>query len=263
MAKVQGMPCWYELSTSKGNLDAACRFYDEVLGWKAEDSGMPDFDYRLARSDGDLVAGLMVMPEDVSQMPPMWMIYFAAEDGEKTVADIRAGGGTIHRDLAVIPGTGRFAIAGDPQGAGFGILEPEPMEEGPPAGRAFDQAKAGHGNWHELMTSDPEAGFGFYSGVFGWQKSRAMDMGEEGTYQLFSHDGGDIGGIMRQGSSPYPSWLPYFGVNGVDEAIARIEKGGGTILHGPMEVPGGAFIVVAQDPQGAFFAAVGPKTYTA
>ena len=42
-------------------------------------------------------------------------------------------------------------------------------------------------------------------------------------------------------------------------AIGRIEAGGGKLAHGPMEVPGGAFIAVAQDPQGAWFAVVGPK----
>ena len=33
MAKVHGQPCWYELSTSAGNLEAAETFYGEVLGW--------------------------------------------------------------------------------------------------------------------------------------------------------------------------------------------------------------------------------------
>ena len=132
-----------------------------------------------------------------------------------------------------------------------------PGQEG--AGNAFDQKKAGHGNWNELMTTDPEAGFRFYSGLFGWQKSQAVDMGEMGTYQVFSHDGTDIGGMMGLGNSPVPAWLPYFGTNGVEAAIGRIEAAGGKVAHGPMEVPGGAFIAVAQDPQGAWFAVVGPK----
>ena len=35
--------------------------------------------------------------------------------------------------------------------------------------------------------------------------------------------------------------------------------GGGTILNGPMEVPGGAWIIQASDPEGAMFALVGSK----
>ncbi|MEK1874013.1 MAG: VOC family protein, partial [Rhizobium altiplani] len=33
---------------------------------------------------------------------------------------------------------------------------------------------------------------------------------------------------------------------------------GGTVLNGPMEVPGGSWIIQAADPQGAFFCLVAP-----
>ncbi len=259
MAKVHGRPCWYELATSKGNLGAAERFYSDVLGWSVQDSGMEGFDYHLASAGGGMVAGLMERPDDAGARPPFWMIYFGVDDADKAAAAASAAGGKVHRAPADIPGTGRFAVLADPQGAGFGILQPEPMEEGPPAGGAFDQTKAGHGNWNELMTTDPEAGFRFYSDLLGWQKSQAVDMGEMGTYQIFSHDGTDVGGMMRLGNAPVPAWLPYFGTNGVEAAMGRIGAAGGKVAHGPMEVPGGAFIAVAQDPQGAWFAVVGPK----
>ena len=44
----------------------------------------------------------------------------------------------------------------------------------------------------------------------------------------------------------------------VDAAIERIIRGGGKILNGPMQVPGGQWIVQAMDPQGAYFALVSP-----
>ena len=141
---------------------------------------MEGFDYHLASADGDMVAGLMVTPAEAGAMPPFWMIYFAVDDADKAAADIEAAGGEVHREPADIPGTGRFAVVGDPQGAAFGILQPEPMPGQAAAGNAFDQQKAGHGNWNELMTTDPEAGFRFYSGLFGWQKSQAVDMGDDG-----------------------------------------------------------------------------------
>jgi predicted enzyme related to lactoylglutathione lyase len=84
-------------------------------------------------------------------------------------------------------------------------------------------------------------------------------MGAMGKYQLFSHDGADIGGMAGLGNAPAPAWLPYFGANGIEAAITRIKAAGGKLLDGPMEVPGGAFTAVAQDPQGAWFAVVGPK----
>jgi hypothetical protein len=61
---------------------------------------------------------------------------------------------------------------------------------------------------------------------------------------------------------PRPAWLFYFVVDAIAPAIERITRAGGTILTGPHEVPGGAFIVNAQDPQGAMFALVaGPNHF--
>lgn len=256
-----GSPCWYELSTGEGALAAAGAFYAKVLGWSVADAGMEGFDYHLARAGDDLVAGMMVMPRDVADMPPMWLIYFAVDDADAAAAQMQKAGARLHRPVTPIPGTGRFAILGDPQGVGFGILEPAPMEQGPPAGTAFDQTKAGHGNWHELATPDPGAAMVFYGGAFGWTPSRSMDMGEIGSYDLFAWQGTDIGGMMRlQKGMPSPGfWLPYFGVDGIDAAMTRVTAAGGRIANGPMEVPGGAFIAVATDPQGAMFAMVGPK----
>lgn len=254
-----GNPCWYELATTPGKLDDAGRFYEKVLGWNVADAGMEGFDYHLAQSGVDTVAGLMSMPGDVSGMPPFWMIYFAVDDIDQFMSDATEAGASVHRDVAEIPGTGRFALLADPQGVGFGVLQPEPMT--PSAeGHAFDQNKAGHGNWNELMTPDPEGGFAFYSKLFGWTKGEAMDMGEMGTYQLIRRDGKDIGAIQSQGSSPVPAWLPYFGVDGsVSAKVETIKAAGGQIHHGPAEVPGPAYIAIAQDAQGAAFAVVGPE----
>lgn len=256
-----GSPCWYELSTAPGHLSDAGAFYAKVLGWSFADAGIEGFTYHLASIGGEMVAGAMDMPPEAKGMAPMWMIYFAVDDADKAVAAMVRAGATLFKDVTPIPGTGRFAILGDPQGAGFGILEPLPGG----AGTAFDQQKQGHGNWNELMSSDPEAAMRFYSGAFGWKPSIRMDMGEMGSYDLFAWNGADIGGMMRlQPGMPGAGatggfWLPYFGVNGTEAAMTRIRAAGGTIRNGPIEVPGGAFIAVATDPQGATFAVVGPK----
>lgn len=257
MTQVHGRPVWFELATEGGQLPAAGKFYAEVLGWTVQDSGMEGFTYHLATSGGDMVAGLMEKPAPMAQVPPNWLIYFGVTDVDKTAADITAAGGSIFREPADIPGTGRFAVVSDPQGTAFGILQPLPMQAGE-GGQAFCQSKAGHGNWVELMSSDDKAGFAFYSGLFGWQAGDALDMGDMGTYQLFRHDGAEIGGMMGVAPSQPAAWLPYFGVNGVNPAIQRVTDAGGKIFHGPQEVPGGAFIAIGTDPQGATFAVVGP-----
>ena len=44
------------------------------------------------------------------------------------------------------------------------------------------EAANGHFSWHELIAGQWEAAFRFYSQLFGWQKTAAMDMGPMGTY---------------------------------------------------------------------------------
>ena len=53
---------------------------------------------------------------------------------------------------------------------------------------------------------------------------------------------------------PLPFWLYYFNVDDIQAAAKRVEAGGGQIVYGPTEVPGGAWIVHCTDPQGAIFA---------
>lgn len=261
MAGLHGRPVWYELNCASGMRAQAGEFYAALLGWTITDAGMEGFDYRLAAAEGDMVAGLMDLPAGCGSLPPFWLIHFGVDDADAAVARAVAMGATLHRPPADIPGTGRFAILSDPQGAGFGILQADPMATGT-GGNAFDQGRAGHGNWTELMTSDPAAALAFYGTLLGWQPSTVVEMGALGRYRLFAHDGADIGGMQGLGHAPRPHWLPYFGFNGICEAIARIPELGGEVLHGPQEVPGGAFIVIARDPQGAQFAMVGPEHHS-
>jgi predicted enzyme related to lactoylglutathione lyase len=96
--------------------------------------------------------------------------------------------------------------------------------------------------------------------MFGWRKDEAMDMGPMGKYQLFSNQDGQIGGMMTKPADfPVAAWVYYFQVGDIGAAKARLEAKGGKVLNGPMEVPGGDWIIQVQDPQGAMFAVVGKK----
>ena len=104
------------------------------------------------------------------------------------------------------------------------------------------------------MTTDAPAAMKFYSEVFGWQPSEAMDMGPMGKYHMFNRPHGMIGGMMNKPPEMAhvpPNWQIYFRVPDINAAIERIKANGGQILNGPMEVPGGDWIVNAMDPQGA------------
>lgn len=251
-----GLPCWFELSVA--DADAAQGFYSGLLGWSYTDSGMPEFDYRLAKMGEAMVAGLFPLSLCPPGTPPNWMIYIAVDDCDAIAAQAAALGGKVWKEPADIPGTGRFAVLGDPQGAVFGVLQVLPMDTPPETG-AFDQKKSGHGNWIELMSTDPVAALRFYGALFGWAETRAFDMGPMGAYHLIGHEGAEIGGAMPLGGAPAPHWMPYFGVDDVAGTLALAAATGAEVLNGPSEVPGPALVATIRDPQGAFFAIVGPK----
>ena len=241
-----GLPCWYELATP--DLTASGVFYAAVLGWTVADAAVPGMTYHLATVAGAQVAGMMAAEPG---QPPAWTIYFAVDDLDATLA--RTAAAKVIVPATDIPGTGRFAMLIDPQGAMFALLEPAPGG----AGGAYDMAKPGHGAWHELTTPDPAAALAFYGNLFGWAETGAVPMGTDMTYHLIGRDGVDIGGTCALPGMP-PHWKPYFGAASVKAAVARVVQAGGTVLHGPDEVPGGAFTLQVRDPQGVTVALTGP-----
>jgi predicted enzyme related to lactoylglutathione lyase len=254
MHKDYGRFCWYELMTT--DVAAAERFYGSVVGWTTRDSGMPGMNYTLAYAGEVQAAGIAELPQEAKGMPPAWMGYIFTDRIEQTVKDVIANGGTIIRPPDDIPGIGRFAVAADPHGAVFSLFSTE--DEGPQLAGMMEPGRIG---WNELMAGDLDSAWTFYAKTFGWTKDTAVDMSDAGmgTYQTFAVRGGDaVGGMMtKPANMPMPPfWGYYFVVEGLDAAGKRATDGGGKILMGPMEVPGGAWILNCVDPQGAYFSLV-------
>jgi predicted enzyme related to lactoylglutathione lyase len=85
-------------------------------------------------------------------------------------------------------------------------------------------------------------------------------MGDTGDYRFITHRGEALGAMMtRNAGGPPPAWAFYFGVDNIDAAARTVADEGGAVHHGPAEVPGGASIIVAGDPQGALFGLVRPR----
>ncbi len=250
---------WYELMTT--DLDGAAAFYAKVTGLVAAATPMapPGLDYRLFSLPGHMAsAGLMGLPEPARAVgvPPHWLGSVAVPDVDAALAKAVSLGARVAVPATDVPGLVRYACIWDPQGAVIGMITPI----NPPPGAGPDYASPGRVGWHELYSTDWEAGFGFYSAMFGWQKDHAMDMGPMGTYQIFSCNGRPVGGMMNKPQAmPVAAWGYYINVPGVDAALAAIRAGGGQVIHGPVVVPGGQWIVQGIDPQGAFFAVVGAK----
>jgi len=254
MSSYHGKFVWYDLMTS--DLKQAASFYSGVIGWDAKDAGMAGPPYTIFSMGPTMVAGLMTIPDEARAMgaPPSWSGYIAVDDVDAYAARVKAASGAIHRPPEDIPGIGRFAVAADPHGAVF-ILFKGASDQGPAAVAPGTPGRIG---WHELHAGDAASAFAFYAGLFGWTKAEAMDMGPMGIYQTFDAGGVPCGGMMtKTATTPHPFWLYYFNVGDIDEAAKRATDRGGKILHGPMEVPGGQWVVQCADPQGAAFAMLG------
>lgn len=256
MASSHGRFVWYELMIP--DTDAAVAFYGDVVGWGAQKLDMPEMPYTLFTTGADPVAGLMTLPQELRDqgVPPHWIGYVHVDDVDATVAKAKALGGALHIEPRDIPGVGRFAVIGDPQGAVLSLFKWEDESAHP----LPDQMAKGNVGWHELMAVDWEAALPFYAELFGWKKDQAVDMGPMGTYQLFGLGANALGGMFTKPEAvPTPFWLYYFVVGDIDAASGRVTVGGGQVINGPMPVPGGAFILQALDPQGAMFALVGSR----
>jgi predicted enzyme related to lactoylglutathione lyase len=249
-AQILGRHVWSELMTT--DMKAAETFYDKVVGWTSEPfTGSPMPYTSFNRSGGIPVAGLMERPQGMN-FPPFWAMYIAVPNLDEAVAKIKRLGGSGLSEVITVPGVGRMQMLKDPQGASFYVIQPEPRENPPDA-----DPELGEPSWIELMTTDAPAAMKFYQEMFGWQPTEAMDMGPMGQYQMFNRGSRMIGGMMNKppelAQAP-PFWAIYFRVADINEAAARVKANGGSIVNGPMEVPGGDWILNGTDPQGAAFA---------
>ncbi|PYE41413.1 hypothetical protein DFI02_11142 [Rhizobium sp. PP-F2F-G20b] len=258
MSEEHGKFIWTELMTT--DRAAAAAFYSAVVGWTTVE--MAAYDYTVletGRPEGDGrvgIAGMMSIPPELlaDNVPPNWTAYVSVSDCDATVAKVEALGGTVRRPPEDIPEIGRFAVIADPHGAVLCIMTPLPMDVPP---RPVPSTTPGQFGWYELNADDCEAAFAFYADVFGWTVDHDMDMGDLGIYRIFAHDGQAVGGMMtRLPQMPKAHWATYITVDRLEDAISRLVAGGGSVINGPMEVPGPAYIVNARDPQGAFFSLV-------
>jgi predicted enzyme related to lactoylglutathione lyase len=243
-----GRFCWYELLTS--DPEAASGFYGEVAGWTttawASEEAPP---YTMWVNGEQPIGGIMQKPQEAAAAPSHWLVHISTPDLDATTAKAKDLGGTVLNRIAV-PTVGDFAIVQDPQGAVFSAFQPSgdaPGHDGPAAPGEF--------SWHELATDGWEDAWSFYSALFGWQKGDAMDMGDMGTYQMYTRGAHPLGGIFdRPPEMPVSSWLFYVRVPDADAAATKVARLGGKVLNGPMDVPGGGRIAQCMDPQGAAFA---------
>lgn len=119
--------------------------------------------------------------------------------------------------------------------------------------------------WSELMSRDPEASARFYAEVAGLSVV-ATGQGED-IYRMIVSQGRPIGGLTgpRADSDTWPSggptghWVGYFASSDVAAAAETTQRLGGSVLLGPLDLPGTGTVAVLRDPDGATFGLFDPR----
>ncbi|MBT2540804.1 VOC family protein [Streptomyces sp. ISL-44] len=239
-----------------GDLDSAQQFYGAVLGWHFRRTRLGD-GFSIAFRDGAPVAGIGALAQRLA-LPAAWTPYFAVDDADVTAARIVERGAT----MAVGPlafGTGRAALASDPDGAVFGFWQ----------GQVIPDWTVGQGSapaWLELRTRDAFAAAVFYGEVLEWAGERpgCCTVSYEHDHVVLRH-GNDtlariVGGALEEAPDPQvrPRWHVHFRVPDLEATVEMATGLGGRVVS-PVDTTSTSRSVALADPDGALFTVVAPQ----
>jgi predicted enzyme related to lactoylglutathione lyase len=254
---VDGEPCWADAVAP--DMEAAKRFYGEVLGWTFADTKHALGDYTICLKNDQPVAAL-TPPESTVGGRPAWNTYLKTTDAHTAAERIEEAGGKLVRGPVEFPGGSRVLLALDPGGAVFGAWEPGSMA----GARVYGEP--GAITWADVNTRAPAAVDAFYGTVFGVEAVAWSDIPEEFPgdappeqtgmdYVVYK---GAASGPMLCGrltmtadlADVPPNWMIFFNVEDADSAADRVAAAGGLVAVAPFDTPYGRMTVVA-DPNGA------------
>ena len=105
---------WHDLMTT--DAATAQAFYGSLFDWQIQGVPMQGFTYRMITVGPGPIGGIV---EEKNIPMSHWMPYLAVADVDAAAAKVGKLGGSVCVPPTDIPGTGRFAVVGDPQGAYF------------------------------------------------------------------------------------------------------------------------------------------------
>jgi uncharacterized protein len=238
-----GVPSWVDLGTP--DVDNAGAFYSDLFGWEVPPGEEQYGGYRVCTIRGKAVAGIM---QQQNPGPSAWSTYVDVTSADDTAAAVTANGGQVFMPPMDVMDLGRMSMFADPIGAVFGVWQPGSFKG------AELVNEPGTFSWSELVTTDVPAAKAFYGAVFGWGAETHGD--GPMAYTEWQVDGRSVGGMMQKPpmipAEVPPFWGVYFTVTDTDDAVARAQSLGGSVMNPPMDIEPGRFAVLA-DPFGAAF----------
>ncbi|MEU7322132.1 VOC family protein [Streptomyces griseoviridis] len=189
----------------------------------------------VARLGGEPVASLA--PKKDGRMPTVWTVYFATPDAEALADRVWAAGGQVVTAPLPVADLGVTALVADPEGAVFGLWQPN---RHPGFGRRHEP---GTFAWAELYARDTETANDFYGGLFHdalFGPGAEPDFGRASVGEAFA-------------AEMPPHFVVHFRVEECEAAVRTVVRLGGRVQVPPFETSYGKVAVVI-DNQGASFA---------
>jgi predicted enzyme related to lactoylglutathione lyase len=113
---------WCDLTVP--HADDVRDFYRDVVGWTSSDVDMGGYaDYCMNQPfNGTATTGVCWARGVNADLPAVWLVYFVVASMDKSLAQVRAAGGTVLR-VPAEGGGGRMAVIKDPAGAICALYE--------------------------------------------------------------------------------------------------------------------------------------------
>jgi predicted enzyme related to lactoylglutathione lyase len=117
LVNAPGALCWNELGSP--DIEGSAKFYGDLLGWQSEPMEGFETPYHVVKTAAGTNNG-GIRPPMPPGAPPFWLVYFATDDLDGSLAKVAELGGNV-----LVPNTdigiARIAVAQDPQGAVFAL----------------------------------------------------------------------------------------------------------------------------------------------
>ncbi len=110
--------------------------------------------------------------------------------------------------------------------------------------------------YFEILSAEPEKTIAFYKSVFGWrfneQGPQAYWPAETGPADRPGINGAVMGNHFDQ------RVVHTIQADSLEDALAKVEAGGGKKIHGPTQIPGVGLHAYCADPLGTIFGVLQP-----
>ncbi len=243
-----GHVVWHDLLTT--NVSAARKFYAELLGWTYEVEHAEQFvwksgeaDYPLILHHGEAHGGFIAIEPDQQSH---WLAFVAVDNVDDAADRAEMLGGTIVRAAFDIPGVGRSAVIGDPQGA---VICPFVASHNYPAPTGVFMQDM-------LFAEDIPRAQPFYETLFLWSAAEIETEDRGLSVDFTAPDDCPVVGASAfpEGSDVKAQWVPYMAVVDIDAAAGKAESLGAKMIMAPQTRSGHGRSVLMRDPTGALFA---------